>query len=70
GPMVKPSVSLLPPYSLQLSEGSASLLCLLSAYFPQGALLSWTLDGVEVNEGVLTSTEDQKNGVYSRSSTL
>ncbi|KAF7702415.1 hypothetical protein HF521_001698 [Silurus meridionalis] len=70
GPMVKPSVSLLPPSSLQLSEGSSSLLCLLSDYSPQGALPSWTLDGVEVNEGVLTSTEDQKNGVYSRSSTL
>ncbi|KAI5615385.1 immunoglobulin lambda-1 light chain-like isoform X2, partial [Silurus asotus] len=70
GPMMKPSVSLLPPSSLQLSEGSTSLLCLLSDYSPQGALPSWTVDGVEVNEGVLTSTEDQKNGVYSRSSTL
>ncbi|KAG7324535.1 hypothetical protein KOW79_012551 [Hemibagrus wyckioides] len=70
GPMVKPSVSLLPPSSLQRSEGTASLLCLLSAYSPQGALLSWTVDGAEVNEGVLTSTEEQKNGVYSRSSTL
>ncbi|KAG7324520.1 hypothetical protein KOW79_012536 [Hemibagrus wyckioides] len=30
----------------------------------------WTVDGAEVNEGVLTSTEEQKNGVYSRSSTL
>ncbi|GAA6112093.1 immunoglobulin kappa light chain, partial [Tachysurus ichikawai] len=27
-----PSVSLLPPSSVQLSEGSASLLCLLSGY--------------------------------------
>ncbi|KAF4081599.1 hypothetical protein AMELA_G00162890 [Ameiurus melas] len=70
GPVVKPSVSLLHPSSLQLSEGSALLLCLLSAYSPQGALLSWTVDGAEVNEGVLTSTEEQKNGTYSRSSTL
>ncbi|KAK3526092.1 hypothetical protein QTP70_015109, partial [Hemibagrus guttatus] len=70
GPVVKPSVSLLPPSSLQHSEGTASLLCLLSAYSPQGALPSWTVDGAEVNEGVLTSTEEQKNGVYSRSSTL
>ncbi|KAI5086748.1 immunoglobulin lambda-1 light chain-like isoform X2 [Silurus meridionalis] len=70
GPMVKPSVSLLPPSSLQLSEGSSSLLCLLSDYSPQGALPSWTMDGVKVKDVVLTSTEDQKNGVYSRSSTL
>ncbi|KAK2834019.1 hypothetical protein Q7C36_014720 [Tachysurus vachellii] len=37
GPTVKPSVSLLPPSSLHQSEESASLLCLLSAYSPQGA---------------------------------
>ncbi|KAK3517246.1 hypothetical protein QTP70_001432 [Hemibagrus guttatus] len=65
-----PSVSLLPPSPLQLSEGSASLLCLLSGYSPQGALVSWTVDGSEVTNGVLTSTEEEKSGRYSRSSTL
>uniref|UniRef100_A0A3B1K3T9 Ig-like domain-containing protein n=1 Tax=Astyanax mexicanus TaxID=7994 RepID=A0A3B1K3T9_ASTMX len=70
GPTVKPSVSLLRPSSLQLSEGSASLLCLLSGYSPQGALVSWTVDGSEVKDGVLTSAEEEKNGRYSRSSTL
>ncbi|KAK3517784.1 hypothetical protein QTP70_018356, partial [Hemibagrus guttatus] len=65
-----PSVSLLPPSPLQLSEGSASLLCLLSGYSPQGALVSWTVDGSEVKNGVLTSTEEEKSGRYSRSSTL
>ncbi|KAK3521125.1 hypothetical protein QTP86_013009 [Hemibagrus guttatus] len=65
-----PSVSLLPPSPLQLSEGSASLLCLLSGYSPQGALVSWTVDGSEVKNGVLTSAEEEKYGRYSRSSTL
>ncbi|KAL1248248.1 hypothetical protein QQF64_021571 [Cirrhinus molitorella] len=37
GPAVKPSVSLLPPSSLQISGDSAALLCLLSSYSPQGA---------------------------------
>ncbi|KAL6473517.1 hypothetical protein MHYP_G00170780 [Metynnis hypsauchen] len=59
-----------PPSSLQLSEGSASLLCLLSGCSPQGVLVSWTVDGSEVKEGVLTSVEEEKNGCYSRSSTL
>ncbi|KAK3557958.1 hypothetical protein QTP86_004287 [Hemibagrus guttatus] len=63
-------MSLLPPSSLQHSEGTASLICLLSAYSPQRALLGWTVDGAEVNEGVLTSTEEHNNGVYSHSSTL
>ncbi|XP_053544429.1 Ig kappa chain V-III region MOPC 63 [Ictalurus punctatus] len=65
-----PSVSLLPPSPLQLSEGSASLLCLLSGYSPQGALVSWTVDGSQVKNEVLTSAEEEKNGRYSRSSTL
>ncbi len=43
GPTVKPSVSLLPPSSLQISGDSAALLCLLSSYSPQGALVSWTI---------------------------
>ncbi|KAI4879743.1 hypothetical protein NFI96_004950, partial [Prochilodus magdalenae] len=70
GSTVKPSVSLLPPSSLQLSGGSASLLCLLSGYSPQGAQVSWTVGGSEVKEGVLTSGKEEKNGRYSRSSTL
>ncbi|KAK2870425.1 hypothetical protein Q8A67_024817 [Cirrhinus molitorella] len=70
GPKVKPSVSLLPPSSLQISGDSAALLCLLSSYSPQGALVSWTLDGSEVTEGVQTSAESERDGRYSRSSVL
>ncbi|KAI2644055.1 Immunoglobulin lambda-like polypeptide 5 [Labeo rohita] len=70
GPTVKPSVSLLPPSSLQISGDSAALLCLLSSYSPQGALVSWTLDGSEVTDGVQTSAESERGGRYSRSSVL
>uniref|UniRef100_A0A3Q3N9F9 Ig-like domain-containing protein n=1 Tax=Mastacembelus armatus TaxID=205130 RepID=A0A3Q3N9F9_9TELE len=41
----KPSVSLLPPSSEQLSGGSATLACLLTGYSPQGAVVSWEVDG-------------------------
>lgn len=68
--MVRPSVSLLPPSSEQLSGGSATLACLLSGYSPQGAAVSWEVDGTEVTEGVLSSPEEEKNGRYSSSSTL
>ncbi|KAK2867529.1 hypothetical protein Q8A67_025646 [Cirrhinus molitorella] len=60
GPTVKPSVSLLPPSSLQISGDSAALLCLLSSYSPQGAQVSWTLDGSEVTEGVDQHRERMK----------
>ncbi|KAI5612965.1 immunoglobulin lambda-1 light chain-like isoform X2, partial [Silurus asotus] len=65
-----PTVSLLPPSPLQLSEGTSSLLCLLSGYSPQGALVSWTVDGSVVKTGILNSAEEEKNGRYSLSSTL
>uniref|UniRef100_A0A9J8A4Y7 Ig-like domain-containing protein n=1 Tax=Cyprinus carpio carpio TaxID=630221 RepID=A0A9J8A4Y7_CYPCA len=65
-----PSVSLLPPSSLQISGDSAALLCLLSSYSPQGAQVSWTLDGSEVTEGVQTSAESERDGRYSCSSVL
>uniref|UniRef100_A0AAZ3P2H7 Immunoglobulin C1-set domain-containing protein n=1 Tax=Oncorhynchus tshawytscha TaxID=74940 RepID=A0AAZ3P2H7_ONCTS len=58
GPSVRPTVSLLPPSSEQLSGGSATLACL------------WEVDRAEVKEGILTTTEEEKGGRYSRSSTL
>uniref|UniRef100_A0A8C3ALU4 Ig-like domain-containing protein n=1 Tax=Cyclopterus lumpus TaxID=8103 RepID=A0A8C3ALU4_CYCLU len=70
GPMVRPSVSLLPPSSEQLSGGSATLACLLSGYSPQGAVVSWEVDGTEVTEGVLSSSEEEESGRHSSSSTL
>ncbi|CAB1327829.1 unnamed protein product, partial [Coregonus sp. 'balchen'] len=70
GPTVSPTVSLLPPSSEQLSGGSATLACLLTGYSPQGALVSWEVDGLEVSKGVVTSPEEEKEGLYRRSSTL
>ncbi|CAK6983785.1 T cell receptor beta chain MC.7.G5-like [Scomber scombrus] len=58
------------PSSEQLSGGSATLACLLSGYAPQGAVVSWEVDGTEVTEGVLSSSEEEKSGRYSSSSTL
>ncbi|KAK2891998.1 hypothetical protein Q8A73_017663 [Channa argus] len=70
GPKLRPSVSLLPPLSRQISGGSATLACLLTGYSPQGAVVSWEVDGTEVTEGVLSSSEEENNGRFSSSSTL
>uniref|UniRef100_A0A8C7DA13 Ig-like domain-containing protein n=1 Tax=Oncorhynchus kisutch TaxID=8019 RepID=A0A8C7DA13_ONCKI len=67
---IEPTVSLLLPSSELLSGGSARLACLLSDYSPQGAMVSGEVDGEEEKEGVLTTTEEEKDGRYSRSSTL
>ena len=71
GAMLRPSVSLLAPSSSeQLSGGSLTLACLLTGYSPQGAVVSWEVDGTEVTEGVLSSSEEEKSGRYSSSSSL
>ncbi|XP_071400037.1 immunoglobulin kappa light chain-like [Centroberyx affinis] len=71
GVSVPPSLSLLPPSREQLSGGEATLLCLLSGYSPQGAQVSWAVDGREVTAGVLTGEEAERDGGKSvRSSTL
>uniref|UniRef100_A0A674N4E4 Ig-like domain-containing protein n=1 Tax=Takifugu rubripes TaxID=31033 RepID=A0A674N4E4_TAKRU len=70
GTMTRPSVSLLSPSSEQLPGGSATLACLLTKYSPQGAQVSWEVDGTEVTEGVLTTSEEEKSGSYSSVSTL
>uniref|UniRef100_A0A4W5PXR2 Ig-like domain-containing protein n=1 Tax=Hucho hucho TaxID=62062 RepID=A0A4W5PXR2_9TELE len=70
GPSVTLAVSLLPPSSEQLSGGSTTMACLLSGYTPLGAMVSWEVDRTEVKEGFLTTTEEEKGGHYSCSSTL
>uniref|UniRef100_A0A7N6F8E2 Ig-like domain-containing protein n=1 Tax=Anabas testudineus TaxID=64144 RepID=A0A7N6F8E2_ANATE len=69
-PIIIPSVSLLPPSPEQLSGGTATLSCLLTGYTPPGAVVSWEVHGMEVTKGVLTSSEEEKNGRFSSSSTL
>ena len=71
GAVLRPSVSLHPPSSEQLSAGDgATLACLLSGYNPPGAGVSWEVDGKEATAGVLTSEEAEKDGLYGCSSTL
>ncbi|CAK6982428.1 immunoglobulin kappa light chain-like [Scomber scombrus] len=71
GVSVPPSVSLLPPSAEQLAVGEATLVCVLSDYTPQGATVSWAVDGSDVTEGLLTGEEVQKDGgKFVRSSTL
>ena len=68
--MARPSVSLLPPSSEELSGGWATPACLPTGSSPQGAVVSWEADGTEVTEGVLTSSEEEKGGRHSSSSSL
>ncbi|KAK7904035.1 hypothetical protein WMY93_016642 [Mugilogobius chulae] len=60
------------PLSAAALWGRLSLLCLLSAYSPQGASVSWEVDGQELADtgASQSSVEQQKSGLYSSSSVL
>ncbi|KAK7877028.1 hypothetical protein WMY93_032268 [Mugilogobius chulae] len=64
----------LPPGPLSAAAlwGRLSLLCLPSAYSPQGASVSWEVDGQELADtgASQSSVEQQKSGLYSSSSVL
>ncbi|XP_059542030.1 immunoglobulin kappa light chain-like [Myotis daubentonii] len=70
--VAKPSVFIFPPSSEQLKTGSASVVCLLSGFYPRAVSVRWTVDGVVHTEGIQTSAPelDSKDSTYSLSSTL
>nr|KAF6378900.1 hypothetical protein mMyoMyo1_009789 [Myotis myotis] len=70
--VAKPSVFIFPPSSEQLKTGSASVVCLLSGFYPRTVSVRWTVDGVVHTEGIQTSAPelDGKDSTYSLSSTL
>ncbi|XP_064024939.1 immunoglobulin lambda-1 light chain-like [Pogoniulus pusillus] len=71
-PKVIPTVTLFPPSSEQLSEQSqATLVCLLSDFYPRSVQVSWFVDGTAITDGVETSqAQRQSNNQYMASSYL
>uniref|UniRef100_A0A6I8P7Y6 Ig-like domain-containing protein n=1 Tax=Ornithorhynchus anatinus TaxID=9258 RepID=A0A6I8P7Y6_ORNAN len=68
----RPSVFIFHPSEEQLTQGSASIVCLVNNFYPQNAKVQWKLDNKPTESGVLTSTtaQDSKDSTYSLSSTL
>ncbi|NJI29836.1 hypothetical protein HBI98_21985 [Aeromonas veronii] len=68
----KPSVSLLPPSSDQITaKNMATLVCLVSGFNPGAAEIEWTVDGSVRGNGVETSRIQQEaDNTFSVSSYL
>lgn len=70
-PKSAPSVTLFPPSSEELGANKATLVCLISDFYPSGVTVAWKADGSPVTQGVeTTKPSKQSNNKYAASSYL
>ncbi|XP_014399625.1 PREDICTED: Ig lambda chain V-I region BL2 isoform X1 [Myotis brandtii] len=70
-PKSAPSVSLFPPSTEELANNKATLVCLMSDFYPGSVTVAWKANGTPVTQGVeTTKPSKQSNNKYAASSYL
>ncbi|XP_040475397.1 immunoglobulin lambda-like polypeptide 5 isoform X34 [Ursus maritimus] len=70
-PKSAPSVTLFPPSSEELGANKATLVCLVSDFYPGAVTVAWKADGSPITQGVeTTKPSKQSNNKYAASSYL
>uniref|UniRef100_A0A2K6UP06 Ig-like domain-containing protein n=1 Tax=Saimiri boliviensis boliviensis TaxID=39432 RepID=A0A2K6UP06_SAIBB len=70
-PKAAPSVTVFPPSSDELQANKATLVCLISDFYPGAVTVAWKADGKAVTDGVeTTKPSKQSNNKYAASSYL
>ncbi|XP_004628197.2 immunoglobulin lambda-1 light chain-like [Octodon degus] len=70
-PKAAPSVTLFPPSSEELKANKATLVCLISDFYPATIIVAWKANGTLITQGVETTVPSkQSNNKYKASSYL
>ncbi|XP_052510537.1 immunoglobulin lambda-1 light chain-like [Budorcas taxicolor] len=70
-PKSAPSVTLFPPSTEELSANKATVVCLISDFYPGSVTVVWKADGSTINQNVKTTqASKQSNSKYAASSYL
>ena len=70
-PKSPPSVTLFPPSTEELSANKATLVCLISDFYPGSVTVAWKADGSTITRNVETTrASKQSNSKYAASSYL
>ncbi|XP_072792176.1 immunoglobulin lambda-1 light chain-like isoform X1 [Taeniopygia guttata] len=68
-PQVAPTVHLFAPSSEELSQGKATVVCLIENFYPRDVSVEWVADGKTITSGVETSQSQQQSNAQQQSST-
>nr|ACH44209.1 putative immunoglobulin lambda light chain [Taeniopygia guttata] len=68
-PQVAPTVHLFAPSSEELSQGKATVVCLIENFYPRDVTVEWVADGKTITSGVETSQSQQQSNAQQQSST-
>ncbi|XP_029417092.1 immunoglobulin lambda-1 light chain-like isoform X1 [Nannospalax galili] len=70
-PQAKPTLTLFPPSPEEQSSNKATVVCLISDFYPGAVTVAWKADGTAVNQGIeTTQPSKQNNSKYMASSYL
>ncbi|KAL4681789.1 hypothetical protein H8959_007266 [Pygathrix nigripes] len=69
-PKATPSVILFPPSSKELQANKATLLCLMSDFYPGILMVTWKSDGTPITQGMEMATPSKQSNKYMASSYL
>ncbi|XP_020834472.1 LOW QUALITY PROTEIN: immunoglobulin lambda-like polypeptide 1 [Phascolarctos cinereus] len=69
-PKVTPTIHVFAPSQDELATNKATLVCLMSGFYPRTVEVAWTKDGSPVSQGVETTPSSRQSDKYSASSYL